>query len=144
MRRFLLGLFASALATTSAHPQAQPSPFVFKSEYEARAALEDASIFCRDRFRAEGNVEAERACVQAFYDKRLETKGELREIGAALYGVAPSTAPDAPRPVGGCAENGSCYGDISAATGRPKTVGVRGYYRKDGTYVRGHYRSKPK
>ena len=42
----------------------------------------------------------------------------------------------------GCAENGSCYGDISTATGRPKTVEVRGYYRKDGTYVRGHYRSR--
>lgn len=40
-----------------------------------------------------------------------------------------------------CAENGSCYGDISALTGRPKTVAVRGYYRKNGTYVRGHYRS---
>ena len=45
---------------------------------------------------------------------------------------------------GKCAENGSCYGDISSLTGRPKTVAVKGYYRKDGTYVRGHYRSKPK
>ncbi|EGR2254744.1 hypothetical protein DZF84_24805, partial [Vibrio parahaemolyticus] len=43
-----------------------------------------------------------------------------------------------------CAENGSCYGDISSGTGRAKTVHVKGYYRKDGTYVRGHYRSKPK
>jgi len=41
-----------------------------------------------------------------------------------------------------CAENGTCYGDISIATGKPKTVRVKGYYRKDGTYVRGHYRSK--
>lgn len=48
------------------------------------------------------------------------------------------------RPVAGCAENGSCYGDISAATGRPKTVAVSGYFRKDGTYVRSHYRSKPR
>jgi hypothetical protein len=44
----------------------------------------------------------------------------------------------------GCAENGSCYGDISELTGRPKTVAVRGYYRSDGTYVRGHYRSAPR
>lgn len=43
-----------------------------------------------------------------------------------------------------CAENGSCYGDISANTGRPKDVYVNGYYRKDGTYVRGHYRSRPR
>ncbi len=41
----------------------------------------------------------------------------------------------------GCAENGSCYGDISSVNGMPKTVHVNGYYRSDGTYVRGHYRS---
>jgi hypothetical protein len=61
--------------------------------------------------------------------------------------VAPSTAlssyvPSKPSSYG-CAENGSCYGDISAATGRAKTVSVSGYFRKDGTYVRGHYRSRP-
>ena len=44
---------------------------------------------------------------------------------------------------GFCAENGSCYGDISYGTGRPKTVFVNGYYRSDGTYVRSHYRSPP-
>ena len=44
----------------------------------------------------------------------------------------------------GIAENGSYYGEISEATGRPKTVPVRGYYRTDGTYVRGHYRSPPR
>src|SRR5438132_1097156 len=33
---------------------------------------------------------------------------------------APSVEPTA------CAENGSCYGDLSAATGRPKTVHVNG------------------
>lgn len=42
-----------------------------------------------------------------------------------------------------CAENGSCYGDTSNQTGRPKNVYVHGYYRQDGTYVRGHYRSSP-
>ena len=41
-----------------------------------------------------------------------------------------------------CAENGSCYGDISDRTGLPKTIPVQGYYRTDGTYVRGYYRSK--
>lgn len=42
------------------------------------------------------------------------------------------------------AENGSYYGQPSELTGRPKTVHVGGYHRKDGTYVRGHYRSKPR
>jgi len=46
-----------------------------------------------------------------------------------------------PNSGGACAENGSCYGDISNITGLPKTTQVNGYYRKDGTYVRGHYRS---
>ncbi len=40
------------------------------------------------------------------------------------------------------AENGSYYGQPNQY-GVPKTVHVRGYYRKDGTYVRGHYRSRP-
>jgi hypothetical protein len=35
----------------------------------------------------------------------------------------------------------SGYGEISATTGRPKTVHVKGYYRKNGTYVQPHYRS---
>ena len=42
------------------------------------------------------------------------------------------------------AENGTYYGQISETTGRPKTVYVKGYYRKDGTYVRSHYRSPPR
>jgi hypothetical protein len=40
------------------------------------------------------------------------------------------------------AENGSYYGEISDKTGLPRTTAVQGYYRKDGTYVRGYYRSK--
>ncbi len=43
----------------------------------------------------------------------------------------------------GCAENGSCYGDINQY-GVPKTIHVDGYYRKDGTYVRGYYRGAPR
>jgi len=48
-----------------------------------------------------------------------------------------------PTPVyGTVAENGSYYGQPNV-NGVPKTVAVGGYYRKDGTYVRGHYRSAP-
>jgi len=54
--------------------------------------------------------------------------------------VAPPSSVSSPL----CAENGSCYGDISEATGRGKTVSVSGYTRADGTYVRGHYRSAPR
>jgi hypothetical protein len=38
----------------------------------------------------------------------------------------------------------SCYGCISPNTGRPQTVYVPGYTRKDGTYVQPHYRSAPR
>jgi hypothetical protein len=39
---------------------------------------------------------------------------------------------------------GSAYGDISDLTGRPKTVFVHDYYRKDGTHVSSYYRSPPR
>jgi outer membrane protein assembly factor BamE (lipoprotein component of BamABCDE complex) len=38
----------------------------------------------------------------------------------------------------------SGYGEISSTTGRAKTVHVRGYTKKDGTYVRPYYRSPPR
>ena len=40
------------------------------------------------------------------------------------------------------AENCSYYGQPNSY-GVPKTVRVEGYYRSDGTYVRGYYRSAP-
>jgi len=53
-----------------------------------------------------------------------------------------TNTPDNSQPKKSVAENGSYYGETSQQTGKPKTVYVNGYYRKDGTYVRGHYRSK--
>lgn len=47
-----------------------------------------------------------------------------------------------PPTYGVIAENGSYYGQPNV-NGVPKTVAVSGYYRKDGTYVRGYYRSAP-
>lgn len=59
---------------------------------------------------------------------------------------SPPPSLDFPRPTytPPVAENGSYYGETSPRTGRPKTVHVEGYYRRDGTYVRGHYRSAPR
>lgn len=42
------------------------------------------------------------------------------------------------------AENGDRRGVDNDFDGRPEPVYVRGYFRKDGTYVRGHYRAKPR
>lgn len=39
-------------------------------------------------------------------------------------------------------EGVGCYGVMSNVTGLPRTTYVRGYVRKDGTYVQPHYRSK--
>src|SRR5690242_16434061 len=44
--------------------------------------------------------------------------------------------------VPGTTENGSYYGEPNK-NGVPKTVYVHGYFRRDGTYVRSHYRSAP-
>ncbi len=67
------------------------------------------------------------------------------ETGPSRQAPPPIPLPRSPStPAPGCAENGSCYGDISSTTFRPKTVHVPGYYRSDGTYVRGHYRSAPR
>ena len=65
------------------------------------------------------------------------------EMVSAFRANRAADAKQAPTRVWPCAENGSCYGDVSPSTGRPKTVPVSGYYRKDGTYVRGYYRSRP-
>lgn len=66
-------------------------------------------------------------------------------VGAAVSERPRSRAGNATLVLGsgglGCAENGSCYGDTSAP-GDGKTVEVRGYTRSDGTYVRGHMRSR--
>ena len=40
-------------------------------------------------------------------------------------------------------ENAANYAISNAKTYKPKTVRVRGYYRKNGTYVKPHYRSSP-
>jgi hypothetical protein len=90
--------------------------------------------------RADSNY---RACLDGLTfacDETLLSQDQQQNIFAQL-GSALNTNPTLLRT---CEENGSCYGDISALTGRPKTVQVDGYFRKDGTYVRGHYRSKPK
>lgn len=41
------------------------------------------------------------------------------------------------------AENGDVRGRDNDGDGRSEPVHVRGYHRKDGTYVRGHYRAAP-
>lgn len=42
------------------------------------------------------------------------------------------------------AENGDYRGRDNDFNGRSEPVYVRGYYKKNGTYVRSHYRAKPR
>lgn len=66
-------------------------------------------------------------------ERMVAEAARLRAAAAGTSAVQPIVA-----------ENGSYKGEISKETGRPKEVLVKGYYRKDGTYVQGHYRSAPK
>lgn len=77
------------------------------------------------------------------YGFEISPTGQILHMGAWANGQAVAT-PNNSRPPSsyGCAENGSCYGDISPLTGNPKTIHVDGYFRSDGTYVRGHFRGK--
>ena len=101
----------------------------------------------------QANIQGVAECGMTADEVNAALDASTSMIVEAGAGAASATAGAAGSPAGyatptaqqpQCAENGSCYGDISAATGRPKTVNVQGYYRKDGTYLRGYYRSAPR
>jgi hypothetical protein len=73
-------------------------------------------------------------------NRTLLTSQQIASIGANGSYV-PATEPLGTTARPGCSETGSCYGDLSTATGRPRTNYVRGYFRRDGTYVGSYYRS---
>ncbi len=54
-------------------------------------------------------------------------------LGSSLSAISPSSGKR-------CV--GECFGVPSRLTGNPRNIYVRGYTRKDGTYVRGHTRSR--
>lgn len=65
------------------------------------------------------------------------------EVAGRMMAVLPSLGSGGESSSAACKSEGY-YGEISCLTGKPKTVHVRGYYRKDGTYVSPHYRSRPR
>ncbi len=68
--------------------------------------------------------------------KAVET--ELEDVQVQLSEELNTSSVYSPR------SNSSYSNSYSDSTGRQKTVHVRGYYRKDGTYVNSHLRSAPK
>lgn len=147
----VLAVALGGCTSTSVAPQATGFTFDQRVSVLGPDDLKVAQFACKAAMVTYPNA-SEVACVDAYLVATAD--GRLQWIRAGkVPGVTPiatfdtpavATPSAAPLPVAGCAENGSCYGDISAATGRPKTTAVRGYYRRDGTYVRGHYRSKPR
>lgn len=88
-------------------------------------------VFVDGYFRKDGTY------VQSHY--RSLPLGGVSARGPPLRVYTPTDTTYAPR----YAENGSYYGQLNS-WGAPKTVHVGGYFRKDGNYVRGHYRSRPR
>lgn len=78
------------------------------------------------------SVEGNRADVSSVNDRDLTGQSLRQELK-----LRSTTAP----PI---AENGDLRGFDNDSDGRAEPVHVRGYFRKDGTYVRGHYRALPR
>lgn len=130
--------------------------------FGSNIAIADVTFVCGPRTtitvkfdRPEVNVKDDLAkqnpCIESWYEQNAETNAQLGPSVAhpeeftknrALQRVG-SDAISVWKPLPGhCAENGSCFGDISQRTGRPKTVRVKGHYR-NGKWVKEYYRSKP-
>ena len=102
----------------------------------ANSFVQGSNWYCNSGYQKSGNE-----CVSIFGASANAPANAPANASANTAAALPTTtypSPTAPL----CAENGSCYGDISPLTGNPKTVPVQGYFRSNGTYVRGHYRSK--
>jgi|ERR1035437_2284867 hypothetical protein len=134
---FVVYLGALLTLTASAHTQSLAG-----LSYDDRSSIELACINAKVEgpatYHACLNQQLRLLESQSASSARVRVKSPPQP-GVPNTAALPSTTPAA-SPL--CAENGSCYGDISARTGLPKTVPVHGYYRANGTYVRGYYRSK--
>lgn len=130
-------IFISAIFTV-ADSRADDCQFTFKCENGIcqRVALNSCSLN-----RAVANVVII-APSPATDSAQLSLPREDLTASQKNVSTSNSAAVSLPSIGNGCAENGSCFGDISNITGMPKTTHINGYYRRDGTYVRGHYRSK--
>ena len=137
------------------------SSFILALVVAAFPIAETRADNCQFTFRCQGNI-CERA-LPSSCSVNVPTANVLvnappastTTFDAPITGRSPNTSasvftenssdnpPPTPAPPygSGCAENGSCYGDVSNINGMPKTNPVSGYFRRDGTYVRGHYRS---
>ena len=94
------------------------------------SAVIKAGVFCDDG--RTGTLIVARSEVVAGRGTVLLTDGVATAVVVSSRTPSPNVSLSGPRrvmPAPTCAENGSCYGDISSLSGRPKTVSVGGYYR---------------
>jgi len=133
MKKILLLIFLACLNTIAF----ADCPYTFSCTQQGCAKLVDANCSVPSPVAVSKTEKTDSISTNAqgaiFIAPTVQAKSKTE-----VYVPPPAYVP----PAGACAENGSCYGDISSVNGTPKTVSVNGYYRKDGTYVRGHYRSK--
>lgn len=117
-----------------------PETYEHSQEYRPPSKHVEASSYTQPK--AELNSANLEAALPTFSESRIKGLSPEKQSTRAAS-IQPNQVPiDEYSGRVGCAENGSCYGDLNSS-GVPKEVFVNGYYRSDGTYVRGHYRSRP-
>ncbi len=127
MKKILFLIFSIFLASCADYSSVKYSSYPTANEISANYYNCKAGTFsCKKHLLTEAQL-------QVVEDN--ESQRKLTHSKTHLHSGAPSY-------VGTCSESGSCYGDLSKITGSPKTTYVHGYYRKNGTYVRSHYRSR--
>ncbi len=144
--KWLLACFAALTAGTAQGqtPSAPPSSFPANPP-EIAGTADDGDARFRSLFRSWAAVESMAAANPTTAPTVPAVAPRYAAPARPVYSppayLSLTPAP-ATQPRYGCSESGSCYGDISPATGKPKTVYVPGYFRSDGKYVRGYYKSR--
>ena len=138
--------WAAGAATWPAASSNEEARQMAKAQCELKAAQLRIFSSCRPYFLNDEFVLGRVSHYQALRLARGEPDTSTASTTQSSVDSGNESEPELDTPSTGplCAENGSCYGDISDLTGRPKVIHVGGYFRKDGTYVRGHYRSRPR
>jgi hypothetical protein len=99
-------------------------------------------LFGSAQAQGDGSLKNYSACSHGYTSCDSSLLTSQQQVQVRQSATSPSRSSASGVNGAGGAENGSYYGEPNA-NGVPKTVHVNGYYRSNGTYVRGHYRSAP-
>lgn len=145
LSKWLLAGFAALTAGTAQGQTPSAPPFSYPANSpEIVGTAEDGDARFRSLFRSWTAVESMASANTVTTPTAPKVAPTYAAPAPPAYSppayLSPPPAPAAQHRYG-CSESGSCYGDISPATGKPKTVYVPGYFKSNGKYVRGYYRS---